>query len=1130
MFRCLVVATAGLALAGCLRDVGSGPELGDCADVPDGSYTYGEAGIGTCVSGPTDIRFAELGGKTYLIVANGDPYLNFATGSVLLIDWDSVDTTARETTFDSLNAAAVATDRFLGGIGLVDDRPDGTPLLLVASRYSEGATTTSFRDDVLVIDVSDPAAPSMFADGPRLTVEDDPYHIAVVGKRAYVLNLTDHSVSVIDTHATPLRVVDIAGSPRVGPETFYDEDDSGSAAALASAQVAFPDLVLDDTWTLSWIDTTWRVWLPTEGDLQRYQVGNGTVVAAPTGPDIDGSTFVGSLTSPFAFLSGEGLPSLAFGNGGDIYTATNSGSISAWFVSATPLLRSNPEGGFDAYLDSPCFFNGETGLTAAFEAISADDGQSRIALAFSDDGVTYTRAAEPAIEGPAGVSYGDPFVRGDSFTGSLRMWMSVDDGTGWSIAESASGAGSVWAAPTGVTGLPESAAGPTVTFQDGRYHLWFSTWDGDSWNLARAWSVDGSDWQDVEIVRDHVQATDFADPPRAALQPVSGGGFSVSARDSGAFTSLAVDGQLFTSALGTAGITFQVTTGFELEGASVDEDLGANGIEPGSATRIDGTAHLFVTVSGADGQRRVAQVRRTDSGWETVTADVFAGTDVEQSFDPVVSGADGAWNLWFGTSDTDGRLVVRRATSPDGINWALQDGIVFSTEVGWAEQGVRPGSVQFLTDGRARLWFTANDGDTLRVGSAVSDDGGATFTLEPGAGGDDWQFEPGVPGTFDDSGVADPRVFEDDGVTYLAYAGFDGDRWRLGLATLDADADATGPWARRVDPAGARSPWLPLLSGTFAASGVIQPVPLVRDDGVLEVFYAGQDQEDVQISRLGRAVGSPAAIFPALAFPTFDDTLMFRTLGGSDGRSSIELAQTVDSFSTNGQGGSNLRYDEERGFLYVTSKLANHVYVIDVRDDSTRTELDGNWLDLEGLIRVRTQNGATGMRDILPVPGTDLLYATTRRPDGVVVLDASDVVDDSTKQVHEDAAVGTLPLRTANYDAGVDSFTNAGLATGAGMAIRDRGGRRHLFVTHFRDNSLTIFDLDRGPTGEEVAYLPFIGENPHLVRISPDGRFAVVANYLGNVEDGAVSSTLAVVDADPDSPTFGTVLTTLVNK
>jgi DNA-binding beta-propeller fold protein YncE len=1113
-----------------LRDVGIGPELGACADQPDRAFTFGEAGIGTCLSGPTDLQFVELDGKTWLAVANADPYLNFASGSVLMIDWDSVDTSARQATMDSLTASSIATDRFVGGIGVVTDRPDGVPLLLVPSRFSPDATTTSARDQVLVIDISDPAAPTWFEGGDRVTVEDDPYHVAIVGGRAFVLNLTDHSLSVLDTHSTPIEVIDIAGAPTVGPATFIDTDASGSSGGIASTQIVSPQFLLDDTWTLSWVDTTWRVWAPTAGNLQRWKIGDGTVVEAPTGPDVESGVFAGPLSGPFAFRSIDDLPMLAFASGGDIFTATNTGSVSAWIVDTTPLLRSNPVGGFDALLDSPTLFNSESGVAIAFEAISNDDGLSRIALAFSDDGLTFDRAEAPALEGGPGVSLGDPFVRGDTLSGSLRMWLSVDDGTEWSIGHSESGGGSAWSEPSLVTGLPQNSAAPAVAWVDGRYHLWFSLWDGTQWSLARAWSYDGLTWLDAEAVQPLSDATDITSPPRPALQAISGGGFAVSGRDAGELSGLAADGAVFTSALGVAGFSFRVVTGFDLTGREVDAELGVNGLEPASAATIDGDTHLFVTLVGADGQRRVGQVRADDDGWTTISADLFASDELVQSFEPAVHGVDGAWSLWFATPSSTGTTVVRRATSSDGLSWAVQDGVAFAPDVPWARRGVRPGSVQELSDGRLRLWFTADDGDRVRIGSALSDDGGESFTVEPGAGDDEWQLGIGLPGTFDDSSVADPRIFQFDGQVYLSYAGFDGQIWRIGIATLGGDVDAPGPWVRRVDPAGARSPWLSTIGSSFASAGVTQPVPVLRDDGQLDVWFAGQDRTDIAVSRLGRAIGSPAALFPAIAFPTFGDTLRFRTLGGSEGTSSIELAQVVDAFTTNGQGGSNLRYDEERGFLYVTSKLANHIYVVDVRDDGDREGQDANVLDLEGLIRVRTLNGATAFRDLVPLAGTDRLYGTTRRPDGIAVIDASEVLDDSVKQVHENAAIGALPLRSTSYDAGADSFNNPGLATGAGIAIRDRGGRRHLFVTHFRDNSVTVFDLDRGTFGEEVAYLPFIGENPHVVRISPDGRFAVVANFLGEVDEGLVSSTLTVIDADPDSPTFATVLTTLVNR
>jgi DNA-binding beta-propeller fold protein YncE len=66
--------------------------------------------------------------------------------------------------------------------------------------------------------------------------------------------------------------------------------------------------------------------------------------------------------------------------------------------------------------------------------------------------------------------------------------------------------------------------------------------------------------------------------------------------------------------------------------------------------------------------------------------------------------------------------------------------------------------------------------------------------------------------------------------------------------------------------------------------------------------------------------------------------------------------------------------------------------------------------------------------------------------------------------------------------------------------------------------------------GTEVGYVSDIGENPHLVRISPDGKHAFVANYIGEIEENTTSSTLAIVDIDPNSESYLEVLTWLVNR
>ena len=95
------------------------------------------------------------------------------------------------------------------------------------------------------------------------------------------------------------------------------------------------------------------------------------------------------------------------------------------------------------------------------------------------------------------------------------------------------------------------------------------------------------------------------------------------------------------------------------------------------------------------------------------------------------------------------------------------------------------------------------------------------------------------------------------------------------------------------------------------------------------------------------------------------------------------------------------------------------------------------------------------------------------------------------------------------------------------MALLD--DRDLLLVSHFRDNSLSVFDLSIGDWGTEVRYLPDLGENPWTVRVSPDGTRGVVANYVGTIQDNRVSSTMVVIDLDEDSETYLEPLTWIGN-
>jgi hypothetical protein len=86
----------------------------------------------------------------------------------------------------------------------------------------------------------------------------------------------------------------------------------------------------------------------------------------------------------------------------------------------------------------------------------------------------------------------------------------------------------------------------------------------------------------------------------------------------------------------------------------------------------------------------------------------------------------------------------------------------------------------------------------------------------------------GVASTFDDAGVSHPCVLYVDGKYWMYYAGYDGQRWRIGLAT-SPDGSA---WTRNPD-----NPLLVAGSG-WESSQVDWPC-VIRDDAGFRMWYAG---------------------------------------------------------------------------------------------------------------------------------------------------------------------------------------------------------------------------------------------------------------------------------------------------
>jgi hypothetical protein len=553
-----------------------------------------------------------------------------------------------------------------------------------------------------------------------------------------------------------------------------------------------------------------------------------------------------------------------------------------------------------------------------------------------------------------------------------------------------------------------------------------------------------------------------------------------------------------------------------------------DGIEPSAVADLFGRRLMFATRTDGSSPR-LDVLQAVGDTWVEVARDAIprgSGGNRDGVEGAAVAVDAGVASLFYGARDGAGVPTIHRATSSDGTMWTTEGGAPVPLEGSFDAFGQVPHSVESTSDG-FRLWYSGFDGSTWRIGAATAPSLDGPWTLEPGDF-DAWQLGTGFPGGVDDSGVRDPLVLVDGDMRHLFYSAFDGEIWHVGHAVAIGDGR---DWDRRTDPIADLT--LPALSGTlgsFSAAGVRSPVALEEPDGSFSAWYAGYDGTTDRVGRAVPMVGRATGLFediwyPAPRFPTAGDLLTFTTERGDAEVSVVELAQVTEDFVTSGTGMSSLAIDDARGLLYVTSKLDDFVTVVDTRDDGDGSFVDSNHHDVEGLLRIESFSGATGYRDVLLAPQHGWLLLLSNAPDAVVVLDADAVTDDAQKTVEWGVPIGTLALPAAFEDAGERTFSAIG---GAGMALSPDGSL--LLVAHFRGNSVHAFDLTVDAVGREVAVIPYVGENPHVVRFAPDGRTAVVANYLGDVFDDRVESTLMIVDTDPSSPTFLEPLTWIANR
>jgi hypothetical protein len=322
--------------------------------------------------------------------------------------------------------------------------------------------------------------------------------------------------------------------------------------------------------------------------------------------------------------------------------------------------------------------------------------------------------------------------------------------------------------------------------------------------------------------------------------------------------------------------------------------------------------------------------------------------------------ADGGGFTLLFAREVDGVTSIGRATSADGLTWSVDEAPVMEAAADWETVSLEPGSVIVGDDGALQLWYAGYDGSRWRIGVATSADGEA---WERVAGPTyDWTFDAGSPGDWNDSGVRHPSVLTGpDGEQYLWFAGDSGEIWEIGFAQRAGDDEE---FTVASDADGASRPVLRAALGGFGLGGVTSPV-VVEEAGGYTVWYTGLDDDQ---GRVGRAVASdPDRVHRDLRLPTLADTWSFVAIPARDEDAiplDVEDFEGIDGNNFTGLGCSALAQDVAAGFLFVGCKLTNYVYVIDVRDDSEAYGADLNYLGVEAIVYLETSTGSCSLSSI----------------------------------------------------------------------------------------------------------------------------------------------------------------------
>jgi predicted GH43/DUF377 family glycosyl hydrolase len=252
------------------------------------------------------------------------------------------------------------------------------------------------------------------------------------------------------------------------------------------------------------------------------------------------------------------------------------------------------------------------------------------------------------------------------------------------------------------------------------------------------------------------------------------------------------------------------------------------------------------------------------------------------------------FEMWYnGGSDRTSTLRVGYAWSDDGLvwhKWAPDEWVVDVGPLGaWDDFSVA--RVHVLYDGeRYQMFYEGHDAASWRLGYAWSEDGVTWQKDNPNP-----IIDLGPEGAFDSVNAAEPYVIFD-GQTYrLYYSGYDGDKYRIGLATASPVYEPEGAFVSPVVDGEKRTYWGELAWTCQLPSGTeIQIEAVTSDDG--------QTWTDWQVAAEGSVDGENVVSLLDLGLPPsrylrYRVTLMTDDPTRSPVLEEVTVAEAVEDFT-----------------------------------------------------------------------------------------------------------------------------------------------------------------------------------------------------------------------------------------